>query len=254
MNTRIAWGLLLFLLTTSSYPIPPQFTAHYALSTGGMELGETRRTLRPDGPNTFVFESVTSPKGFLSLVINQQLHQRSRSEYREGRIRPLEYLRERTGGKEEDVTRIVFDWANHRAQATSDGKQRDFAIPDGTLDQLNFELALIQDLQQGKTHFTYPIADRKEVKTYDIQAVGQEQVDTPMGRFSTVRLKQLNPSGERDLTVWCAPRLNYLPVQIEYREKDGRLYRAKLRALEGWDSQQVSGLALVTRPQEVQTP
>jgi hypothetical protein len=250
MNARIAWGLLLFLLTPSSYPIPRQFTAHYALSTGGMELGETRRTLRPEGPDRLVFESVTSPKGFLALVVDQQLHQRSRYEYRQGRIRPLEYLRERTGGKKQDVTRIVFNWASHRVQATEDGKQREFAIPDGTLDQLSFELALIHDLQQGKTHFTYPIADRKEVKTYDIRIVGREQVDTPMGRFGAVRLKQLNPSGERDLTVWCAPRLNYLPVQIEYREKDGRLYSAKLRALEGWDGQRVS--ALGTGPQ--QTP
>jgi hypothetical protein len=242
--------LLLCLVATGAQAVLQPFTAHYALSTGGMELGETRRTLRPQGSDRLVFESVTSPKGFLALVMDQQLHQRSRSEYREGRIPPLEYLRERTGGKKEDVTRIVFDWASHRAQATEDGKQREFAIPDGVLDQLNFELALIQDLQQGKTRFTYPIAGRKEVKTYDIRITGQEQVDTPMGSFSTVRLKQLNPSGERDLTVWCARRLNYLPVQIEYREKDGRLFLAKLRALEGWDGGEVSGLTFGRRSQD----
>jgi hypothetical protein len=225
--------LLLCLFTGSAYALPPQFTASYTLSSGNLELGETRRTLRAEGNGSLLFESTTVPKGFLSLVLHQQLLERSRLQHQAGRFRSLEYLYLRSGGDNAKRTHISFDWTRHTAQVVSNDRPRELVIPEGTLDPLGFQIALMQDLEQGKTEFTYPIADRRKIKTYDIRVIGEEQVNTPAGAFRTFKLKQLNQSGERDLSVWCAPALDYLPVQIEYREKDGRLYRSTLKSVQG---------------------
>ncbi len=39
--------------------------------------------------------------------------------------------------------------------------------------------------------------------------------------MDTVIVRRLRNSDERETLLWCAKSLNYLPVMIEHREKDG---------------------------------
>jgi uncharacterized protein DUF3108 len=225
--------VLLYLISAYALALPERFTADYVISTLGLEIGETRRTLQRASEERFVFESVTRPRGILALILKDHLTERSLDSVRGGVVRPLEYLYERSGGEKTKLIKIVFDWNDRIARSTSGKQEWNVALPEGTQDKLGFQLALMQDLQGGKTSFTYPIADKDKVNTYRALVVGKEDIATPMGVFQTIKLKQLRESSERDLALWCAPSLAYLPVQIEYREKDGRVYRSTLRALEG---------------------
>ncbi|QNB00281.1 DUF3108 domain-containing protein [Massilia sp. Se16.2.3] len=46
------------------------------------------------------------------------------------------------------------------------------------------------------------------------RVMGQEEIDTGIGRLAAVHLAQLAPSGERRVELWLAPQQHWLPVRI----------------------------------------
>jgi hypothetical protein len=232
MKANIAC-LLLALMATSAYASPKQFTADYTLSTMGLEIGEARRTLRADGDDRFVFESLSIPKGIATWFISDRLLERSVWQDVNGQVRPQEYLYRRSGGRKNKLIEMSFDWKDHVVQGLDGNRHWHMDLPEGTLDKLSFQLALMQDLKQGKRKLSYRIADKGEVIIYNVRILGNEGVKTPLGTFKTIKVQQVRKSNERGLTLWAAPSLDFMPVKIEYKEKDGQVYRSLLRSLQG---------------------
>ena len=54
------WFLLLPSFAVAA-EFPNRFSAIYDVKKGPITIGETRRSLTPDGPNRFIFESITRP-------------------------------------------------------------------------------------------------------------------------------------------------------------------------------------------------
>ena len=63
------------------------------------------------------------------------------------------------------------------------------------------------------------VADKKKLKEYLVSKQGTEQISAGGSDYNSVRLA-VSKSGEKPSTsFWLAPKLNYLPVQIEKLEK-----------------------------------
>jgi Protein of unknown function (DUF3108) len=232
MKANIAC-LLLTLVAAGAHALPKQFTAEYTLSTMGLEIGDTRRTLRAEGDDRFVFESLSVPKGIATWFISDTLLERSVWQDVNGGVQPQEYLYRRSGGRKNKLIEMSFDWKDRVVQGLDGSRHWHMDLPEGTLDKLSFQLALMQDLKQGKRKLSYPIADKGEVSVYNVRILGNEDVKTPLGTFKTIKVQQVRKSNERGLTLWAAPSLDFMPVKIEYKEKGGQIYRSLLRSLQG---------------------
>jgi hypothetical protein len=215
------------------------FTAVYAIRLGTMDIGEARRVLRQEGADRFVFESSSRARGIASYLVHDRILEQSRWEYGpSGHVRPLEYVYHRTGGSRERDIRVAFDWKAHLARISAGSESWRVDVPDGTVDPLLFQIALEQDLRQapvsGGTELRYSVLDaaKHRLRTYRI-GVGQTVgVATPLAKYAAVELRRLDDSSGRQLVTWCAPALGYMPVRIDYTEKDGRTYSSLLRSLE----------------------
>jgi hypothetical protein len=70
--------------------------------------------------------------------------------------------------------------------------------------------------------------------------VGEETLNTPLGEIETIKFTRIkNVDSKRKTTLWCSPKLGYLPVQIEHVDKDGSTFTAVLRRLKGKDYSKV---------------
>ena len=87
-----------------------------------------------------------------------------------------------------------------------------------TQDKLLYQLTMMLDLKAGRKKLQYEIADGGTLKDYEFNVIGEEEIDTPMGKLHTVKLERVNDV--RHTTIWCAESLEYLPVRIEQVEKD----------------------------------
>ena len=106
------------------------------------------------------------------------------------------------------------------------------ALTPGIADPLSLQLLVRRDLQRGQLREQYRLVDQTEIKTYRIRNLGQETLDTPMGRLATTRLQQFEPGKTRKTTFWLANEFNQLPVRISQEKKGSEVLRLEIRALE----------------------
>ena len=101
------------------------------------------------------------------------------------------------------------------------------------MDKLLYQLAIMHDLQNGRTPASYRIADGGGIKTYSFEKLGEEVVETPLGSFDTIKILRHKPGSSRKYVFWCAP-------DLEYSTGKGRAYR-KGRQHHGGGAQVIAG-------------
>lgn len=213
-----------------SDPLDP-FAAEYAIEVRGLVVGSMRRTLRPDG-DAMVYHSETSATGLAAVFWHQREVENSRWRLAgDGRLLPLSYRYQRDGRRKPKRVAIEFDWSRGQMDVSvNDRRQRDALVPP-LHDRLLYELALMRDLARQVPRLRYRVADGGKLKTYELARDGTERVASPLGTFDTVRLVRHKAGSRRRTTVWCAPRLGFLPVRVEHVDGKGTLVRATLRRL-----------------------
>ena len=92
---------------------------------------------------------------------------------------------------------------------------------DGTLDRFSqqeqLRLLLLNDPTPGED-ISIRVADGKRVKTYLLRFVGEEQLDTPLGKLDTLHFERIHDDPERKSDMWIAPELDYLMVKTVHVE------------------------------------
>ena len=194
--------------------LPERFAASFVLSARGLDIGRIHWQLAPVGPGRYVYQSHSETVGVAKLLRDERIDERSEWHFAEGGVRPLHYTYSRSGGKREREVEVHFDWEKRRVHNTLNGESWSMPIEVGTLDKLVYLLALMQDLSRGVRETRYAVADGGKVKTYILQVVGQERLETVLGSLDTV------------------VALSYLPVRVEHREEDGTVL-LNLTSLEG---------------------
>lgn len=208
---------------SSSADLPSPFFARFSLSVHGVQIGEVEWSVKPLTTGLYVYESRSNAAGVLALISNEKIVERSEWRFDEGMLRPVNYSYQRSGGKKDRDISVVFDWENMQAKNTAKGRTWRMPVPDGTLDKLSYVLVLMGDLLAEKTELQYLVADGGKLKTYRLRIEGSERLETELGTLDTLRLRRLRSSDERETLLWCARELNYLPVKIEHKERDGTL-------------------------------
>ena len=78
--------------------------------------------------------------------------------------------------------------------------------------QEQMRLHLMQD-DTPKESVTITVADGKRIKDHQLDYVGEETLDTPMGPLKTLRFARVHDDPERKSDTWLAPELDYLMVK-----------------------------------------
>lgn len=217
--------IALLLLCSGSLPtfatedFLPAFVANYKLYARGFPIGEGSRRLYQQQDGKWVFEGKTLTTGVLALFRDDNIEEHSIFTLDNGKIQPLEYTYDHAGSKKQKHTHLTFDWQNNKVKSTV-GQTWELPIQNGTLDDQLYQIVLMLDLQQGKRQLSYIVADDdKKTKIYTPTYVGKERVKTGIGELETLRYERLSADKKRRTTLWCAPALHYLPVQVEHLEK-----------------------------------
>jgi hypothetical protein len=240
LQTLLATCLLACLapLPSAAAGEPPRpFRARYEMRMNGLAVAQARLSLERLRDGRFVYRSESRPKGIVAWLRDDHVVERSLWSLADGAIRPHEYTYLHSGGGEQRRVDVVFDWTGRVVTNTADGKSWRMDLVDGTLDKLVYQLSLMRDLAAGRRDLAYPIADGGRLKTWRFEVVGEEVLDTPLGRLSTLRVKRFRERPRhRETELWCAPRLHYLPVRVDQaRDEAGRGLSLRILEVEGLD-------------------
>lgn len=211
----------------------PDFRARYTLEKAGLDVVSTVITLER-GAELIEYRAESEPVGLASWFFgDHRIHEKSVLKQVEEMVIPLEYRYVHEGSDKNRNEHYQYHWARNVAAVYSRGEEKTLRIPAGTLDNSSLQLALIQDAGKGAAKTRHPVISRGELKTYTFSNLGEETIETPLGRFETVKLQRRKDDEENTTyTTWHAPKLHYLPVKVENRENGDVMLSLQLEEVE----------------------
>ena len=231
--------LILLSLLTCCYTqaqaeeLTGDFVASYSLHSMGTRFADMTRSFSRLANGDYVYLSETRTVGLLALFRKDHIVEKSTWQFTEGKLQPVLYSYEHTGGKKDRDVVVKFDWSSRRIINSINGSSWHMPIQAYIMDKLLYQLAIMYDLEKGKRQISYAIADGGKIKNYDFELVGEDRLTTPIGEFSALKLLRHKPNSRRKTVIWCARELGYMPVKVENVENNGRETMAIIEALSG---------------------
>ena len=157
----------------------------------------------------------------------------------DGRVVPMHYLYQRKGVGKNKHESVHFNWSD----LTVKTKGSLLDIQPGTLDKLLYQYQLREDVRlfmskqaaliesPNPPSLVYQIIDAGRLKEYRFRVAGQEQLDTPLGDTSTVRVERVRTDNKRQTSLWLATEHDYLLVRLRHVGKDKKPFEINLSAL-----------------------
>ena len=208
------------------------FEARYAVSSKGFKVGVMIRKLEITTGRTYRFTADFETTGLAGALKRVVISESSTGEILGNKFRPRQYRYRKESGKKIEESGADFDWAQAVATGFKGGQRWRLPLTGDELDKVVYQLALAADLLAGAELLDYTVPDAGKRQRFSVKRVGEEVISLAAGEVSTLRVEYRRRDGRRT-TLWCDPARDYLPVQIEYREKDGSVLRATLSRLRG---------------------
>ncbi len=159
--------------------------------------------------------AVTETSGLVAIFKPLRIELESRGRLTAAGLVPERFVTRRKGL--ETAEQADFDWTQMQVRV---GKRAPQTLNAGAQDLLSFhyQLGLLPELASGTV---VPIATGKKYEQYRIEVVGDEDLQTPAGRF---RCLHLRVPGVATTELWLAYDRSLLPVKIQHVDRDGAIY------------------------------
>jgi len=235
----LPWIIACLLVTAGSASAARQdlrlkpFTAEYDLSRGILVFAKVQVSLTLLSPNRYRYEARTTPTGLFTLIRSDEITEISKGILKGGRIKPLNYHYRHKKSESDHQVDLEFNWqALHVINRTPDSRWI-MKINPGTQDKFGQQLSLMLALAGGKRDIGFKVADGGRTKSYRFEYQGKELIHTPAGSYQALKMIRTKDGRPSQASLWLAPEINYLPVRVERKEKDG-LFVMKLNSFR-WD-------------------
>lgn len=209
----------------------PEFVADYDVRVNGVRVGTVAFSLNYLERDEYLYRSQASKAGLGRLFGSDEATESSRWRYVDNTVQVLEYLAHNKDGDDDDNAHLLFHWDSMEVENRGAGEAWRIPMPDGTLDKMIMQLAMLFDLRDGKTTFRYPVATRGRIKDYRFELAGEETTELQFGNYRTLKLERKDDDRDQSW-VWSAPELEYFPVRFVKHKESGLKTEILLRRLE----------------------
>jgi len=194
--------------------------------------GEVHWDVTALGDGLYQFSAVVQAGGIWKALISDTLTETSWFRFVDDMPRPERYrLHNGLGSRDRDGD-YAFDWERGLAVGVYKDEPQEIEVTPGVVDRSLLQLVLMRDLAAGRRPERYVVLDRDELRTLEVEYGEGEVLRVPAGYYDTMLVIHRSTKRNDVTRLWCAPVLDYLPVQIE-QERDGkRLFLARLASLE----------------------
>jgi hypothetical protein len=191
------------------------YTAIYSSSFNGMDA-EMERSLKQTADNLWQLRNSAS-------ILFFDLEEKAQFSTAEGALTPLSYdYRNNMSSKRN--SKLRFDTSQHSAFDSLHSKQP-LPLPPNSFDKLSYQTQLRLELLQNQGKLlseTFHLVDRHKLKSYQFSQLGDEQIDTPAGRFNSIKLSQSRTGKDEHTLIWLAADWDYFVLRIQ-RVEDGKV-------------------------------
>jgi len=232
-NNLVKTGLLTLSLLLSGVavadtPLPLMpFEARYELGNDMIIAAESTLSFKSSDNTHWTYRSHTKAIGLAALFNIESINERSELEWVDGKLRSLRYSSDQNGVKDESH----FDWQKKELRLSRNGTLRTLPLSAGTMDHASALLPMMQQLNDNFKSLEMAVNEKGTARILTFVNQGHETIQTPFGRYDTIKVHQTRNPGSQIGLIWFAPQLNNLPVRIEQHNKGKLVARMELIAL-----------------------
>lgn len=210
-----------------SAPVPARIQLDFAVTSGGMQLGDGRDVLEHDGKQYRVI-SESRTVGFAAFFYKMNIRREARGLITAQGLRPLHFEETRTRKPRRAVD---FDWGAGTVKLTDGDEVDTKPLPDNTFDQTSFTYAFAFH-PPFENMMTVILTDGRKLSEYKYRMLGREKLSTPMGELQTLHFQKVQEGDDkRGFEVWLAVEHHNLPVRIRFVEKNGTVVDSTVTAI-----------------------
>jgi hypothetical protein len=232
---RVAWLTAALLAVAipcaaATLPAPHTVTAGYNVFWNGMQVAVMNETFEArDGGYRIVSES--QAVGVLALFVRQPLRLESNGRLTASGLQPQHFE-----GKRSDTdprrARADFDWQAGELTITRDGRTDTLKLPPATQDLVS-SMYQFMFLEMGKLQrFELAMTNGRKLDHYLYTVQAGVEIETPLGRMTTLHLVKQRRPDEGGIEIWLAPQHRYLPVRLMVLEENGSRYEQDITKLD----------------------
>lgn len=202
----------------------PEFEAAYTVHLGPLRgTMQLRLSRYGDG---YVYETSLEPRGIASLFKRGIIYETTSLVIEDGSVRPVNYARTDTIADPVRTAYYFFD--DDRVGGIYKSAKVDLPMHEGGQNRISAHVAMMLALRNDEALHSLPVFDRSRWKDYAFSVMPGREVKTKAGTFEAVELRFGSPDDEKGSSIFFAPALGFLPVQIEYFESGDVKSRATL--------------------------
>ena len=181
-----------------------------------MQIGMAEHRWKFSADGSYRLQSRIETSGLAALFKPLRQEHESRGQMGPTGLQPIHFSVLRNGqprGEDAD-----FDWQAGEVLLERDGSRHPLRPGSQDVLSLNYQLAYLSRLEEG---IRIGVVTGKKYEHYALDALGEEDIDTPADRFRTLHLRA---AGETLTEIWLALDHQRLPVKIRFTDKKGDSY------------------------------
>lgn len=160
------------------------------------------------------------------------INERSIFSFNKNQLVPIEYHYKTGGLLNKTPLNIAFDSSKKHIKDNNSNTIYKDLWQENLQDNLTYIVQASLDLSQGKTELHYPIFKSDYVKLYSYAVVGEETINTKIGRLKTIKIERIGDHKDRTISAWFAVDHNYQLVRLNESKNGKTTYQIDISQLE----------------------
>lgn len=218
-------GLIILLvfpatLLQSKEILPQPFEASFKIFRNSVNVANAHLSLNHLSASDFIYRFEASLVDWISIFYKFQISEESLWHANKEYFQSLQYSYKETKKNKEKHEKIIFDWERNQAKSINNGTVLDLPLIQGMTDRLLCQINIMRDLSKGEYISSCTFLKGTKTKIYHFEYLTKETVETSLGQFDTVKIAR-KKAGKINAILWCADKLNYLPIKITKFDQQG---------------------------------
>jgi uncharacterized protein DUF3108 len=210
--------------------VPSAIAANYDVLLNGLHVAVINERFEiKDEAYRIVSESNTV--GLAALLRKQSAVLVSNGKLIGSGLRP-ERFEGKNGDDDPRRASAEFDWPAERLTLSYDGKTETAPLPPGTQDRISLMYQFMFFAFDRISQLDVSMTNGRKIDQYRYAITPRVEIDTPLGRMTTLHLVKEREPNESATEIWLAPQHNFFPVKVLIVERNGSRYEQIITRLD----------------------
>jgi hypothetical protein len=198
---------------------PPNFVEiGFDIRRIGFGSGKAYMRYQAEPEGRYSITSEAEAMGLASLAFSGKRLESSKGEVTSQGLKPQAYRFE-ISGKPERTQLANFNWEAKQLSIKNAKAEKVLELPEGTQDFLSFlfQFMFVPPLDRMQ----YPLTNGRSLNIYDYLFVGEDEIETKLGKLNAVHIAKSSGEMDEKTEVWLATDYRFIPIKILKIAKDG---------------------------------